>query len=99
MVCGPKVAHLVSEAQGVLKTKEKSEFCYYQQTPCFQKRFLNRVTNLTEEFHGLGNPFEDVKLVQISTQNVIDQFLIKTMGTVEDIGNGQLQEFTTERTD
>ena len=44
------------EAQVVMKTEEKSKS---QQTPGFQKRFLNHATNLNEEFHEPRNPFED----------------------------------------
>ena len=85
------------EAQVVMKTEEKSES---QQTPGFQKRFLNHATNSNEEFHEPRNPFEDAheeKPVQISIQNAIDQFLIKTIGRVKETENGQLHQFIMEK--
>ena len=61
MVCGPKVATAVAEFElpCTLIKEEITDLCHHEQTPAFEKGFLNHVNSTTEEFSKLGNPFSD----------------------------------------
>ena len=102
MVCGPEVARAVAEfeSSSVLQKEETTTFRHHEQTLAFQKRFSKHVNSMTEEFQKLGNPFMDFygeELVQISTRDIIDGAVVKTVRTIEDLGKQAYNEFIEER--
>ena len=88
MLCGPEVVRAVAEfcLSCILRKEETSDFRHHEQTPAFQKRFLNHVNSTAEEFSYVGNSFRDFygdDLVQISTRDIIDDAFVKTVRTIE----------------
>ena len=101
MVCGPEVARAVAgfESSSVLQKEETTAFRHHEQTPAFQKRFSKHVNSMTEEFQKLGNPFMDSygeELVQISTRDIMDGAVVKTVRNIEDLGKQAYNEFIEE---
>ena len=102
MVCGPEVARAVAEFEmsSILRKEEPTDFRHHEKTPAFQKRFFNHVTSTTEEFIKLGNPFSDCcgdDLVQISMRDAMDDAVVKTVRTIEDLGKKAYEDFIKER--
>ena len=102
MVCGPEVARAVDEFElsSVLRREETTEYRHHEQTPGFQKRFFNHVNTTTEEFNKLGNPFSDSygeDLVQISTRDVMDESVVKSVCSIEESGKRLYETFLGER--
>ena len=62
MVCGPEVAGAVAEFEllSILRKEETTDHRHHEQTPAFQKQFLNHANSTLEEFSKLGNPFSDL---------------------------------------
>ena len=73
MVCGPEMARAVAEFElsSILRKEETTDYRHDEQSPAFQKRFLNYVNSKRDKFSKLGNPFSDSygdDLVQIRTR-------------------------------
>ena len=91
MVCGPEVAHVVVEFEllSILRKEETTDYRHHEQTPAFQKWFLNYVNSITDKFSKLGNPFSDSykdDLMQIGSRDVMDDAAVKTFCTIEEFG-------------
>ena len=102
MVCGPEVARAVAEfeSSSVLQKEETTAFRHHEQTPAFQKRFSKHFNSITEEYQKLGNPFMETygeELVQISTRDIMDGAVVKTVRTIADLGKQPYNEFIEER--
>ena len=88
MVCGPEAAQAVAEFKlsSLLRKEETTDYRHHEETPAFQKQFLDLVNSTAEEFSKLGNPFSDLygdELVQISIREVMDNAVVKTFRTIE----------------
>ena len=61
MAGGPEVACSVAEFElsCTLRKEERTDICHHEQTPAFQKRFMNHVNSATEEFRNLRNPLSN----------------------------------------
>ena len=102
MVCGPEVTRAVAEfeSSSVLQKEETTAFRHHEQTSAFQKRFSKHVNIMTEEFQKLGSSFMDSygeELAQISTRDIMDGAVVKTVRTIEDLGKQAYNKFIKER--
>ena len=101
MVSGPEIARAVKEFEesSVFSQKKSDIFRHHEQTPSFQSKLIQHVTNLARGFEKHGNPFlsEEGDLIHIETRDVMPSNVVETVWTIEDIGKLQAKTFTKER--
>ena len=88
------------ELSSILRKEETTDYCHDEQSPAFQKRFLNYVNSKRDKFSKLGNPFSDSygdDLVQIRTRDVMDAAVVNTVCTIEEFGKKAYEDFVKER--
>ena len=98
MVCGPEEARLVREFRKLTLLSNENEDSYHnhhEDSASFQEMFAKDVQNLEKEFLANGNPFEPgcTELLNIVTNDVMDDDVVNSVRTMESLGNEQKTAF------
>ena len=99
MVAGPEVVRLTSEFELSILKKVKVDQQQHEQTRSSQLRFAQQVQSLVEVIEEMGNPFleESKDLLQLNTRDIVDQAVVSSICSAEEIGLQQYQNFVAER--
>ena len=99
MTGGPQIARLVHEFEESINTATAEQFKHHEQVPSFQAKFKTHVQSMVDTISELGNPFSDEsnELVSLSSKDVADKSVVKTVNEIKDIGIRQYQTFVKER--
>jgi hypothetical protein len=99
MIGGPEFARLISEFQEVLDIEDPQKRKHHEQMPSKQKTFLREVQALSSTIAEMGNPFSDSSgdLYSLNDKDVADDEVIKTVRTIQKLGQDKYQNFVTER--
>ena len=99
MTGGPQIARLVHEFEETINTATAEQFKHHKQVPSFQAKFKTHVQSMVDTITELGNPFSDEsnELVSLSSKDVADKSVVKTVNEIKDIGIRQYQTFVKER--
>lgn len=98
MICGPEEARIVREFEAacVLQKFDSDNFRHHEDSSSFQRTFKQDVEKLEAEFRTLGNPFDltdTSELIQLATYDVMDEAVMKTIQTIEQLGHEQKTAF------
>ena len=101
-ICSPEQARIVAEfeEQCILKSNDHGEFHHHEDSRSFQVKFKKNVEDLIAEFVALGNPFNQTgsnELIQLGTQNVMDEDSVSNLRQIEKIGIDQWNAFKKDR--
>ena len=79
--------------------KPEETLKHHEQTPGKQKHFLKEVKSLTEKVQEMGNPFLDkgTDLYKLDNKDIVDDDVIKTVNSIQKLGEDKFNQFVTER--
>ena len=99
MVAGPEVVRLMSEFELSILKKVKVDQRQHEQTRSSQLRFAQQVQSMVEVIEEMGNPFQEESkdLLQLNTRDIVDQAVVSSICSAEEIGHQQYQKFVAER--
>ncbi|VDI74380.1 Hypothetical predicted protein, partial [Mytilus galloprovincialis] len=102
MVAGPEMARLVNEFENVTEcfvNTNASNKLHHEQTLSFQESFRNDIVSLYDVIDDLGNPFLETSkdLLVLDSKNIVDISVVKTVNTIESLGQEQFEKYTKER--
>ena len=99
MVAGPEIVRVLQEfeAQALLVSDSTNDMKHHEQTPAIQKRCMNDVTKLVQDFEDFehGNQFTETTandLLALDTRMLADHTMHRTVKAAHDIGISQLQK-------
>lgn len=99
MVAGPEQARLLTEFENISGMgKENSNHFHHEEILSTQKHFKQQVRNLTQTIKAMGNPFLNAteELLTLDSLDVMDQSVVHTVRTIEDVGKQQYKEYYKE---
>ena len=105
MVSGPEISRIINEleaSQELLKsTSDDRKHRHHEETRGVQSTFQSEVQSLSNVISEMGNPFLDQSgdLPILDTRDIMDATVVKSVRTVEELGQKQFQEFCTTRLD
>lgn len=99
MISGPEIARMVHEFEGCLteETSERKE--HHEEAKNLQLSFVKDVQSLVSVIEDMGNPFmeETNELLVLDTRDIADTAVVKTVRTIEAVGQEQYETFRNER--
>ena len=100
MVCGPEEANMVRECEKscLLNDTSNDTYRHHEDSKSFEMMFFNDVENLEREFIQVGNPFqtETSELINLVTNDLMDETVVNSARTVEKLGAEQKTAFLTK---
>ena len=97
MVCGPEEARMVREFEKwcLLNDNSNDTYRHHEDSKSFEMMFSNDVENLEREFIQVGNPFqtETSELINLVTNDVMDETVVNSVRTVDELGTEQKTAF------
>lgn len=95
MFGGPQIARVVHEFEESVYMTTSEQSKHHEQVPSFQTKFKTHVQSMVDMITELGNPFSDEskELVSVSSKDVADVSVVKTVNEVKDVGVQQYQTF------
>ncbi|CAG2218094.1 unnamed protein product [Mytilus edulis] len=79
--------------------KSASNKLHHEQTLSVQESFRNDIVSLYGVIDDLGNPFLETSkdLLVLDSKNIVDISVVKTVNTIESLGQEQFEKYTKER--
>ena len=100
MVAGPEISRLVLEFENSFQNSiSQISTRHHEQNHAFQTTFSQDVKSLVATIQATGNPFveDSGELLTLDTKIIMSKEVIKTIYTVEEIGQTQYRNFLKER--
>ena len=105
MVSGPEMSRIINKfkvSQELLKsTSDDRKHQHHKETRGVQSTFQSEVQSLFNVISEMGNLFLDQSkdLLILDMRDIMDATVVKSVRTVEELGQKQFQEFCTTRLD
>ena len=99
MVAGPEVSRLLANYEATFMDKEtKTVQEHHEQSHSTQKRFFQKVKQLSDVMEEMGNPFEEdsSELLTIDTKDIADPAMTELIATHYERGKEQFASFITK---
>lgn len=97
MIAGPELSRMIEEFEDVESNDHITK--HHESMPSFQRNFIEDVRNLITSLENSGNPFleESNDLIALHSKDIMDEDVVKTVMSIEKIGEDQCKQFLEER--
>ena len=94
MLAGPEQARMLKEFEASYSSRADTH-THHEESFATQQSFKEQVLSLTQTISGMGNPFlnDTAELLKLDTCDVMNDRVIKTVRTVESLGQSQYDEY------
>ena len=95
LLAGPEKARLIQAFEEQFMIEKEGECLHHDEGLSTQKTFKLHVLSLIEAIKDMGNPFLDQSedLVMLDTGNVLDESVVETVRTIEELGKEQFKSY------